>query len=80
MMAGPLEVNEQTTMVIYVDYYFGDKYNHFVLADKHALLSMLPECKKQVKEYFRTNDVDFQNKNNLEKLFYFLNSNYSASQ
>ena len=76
----PLEVNEQTTLYKFADYYFADKYNRFVLANKNALIEILPECKKQIKEFYKTDKIDFQNKNEIEKLFEFMDGSCNKRQ
>lgn len=53
-------------------YYFGDEYNRFMPASKKNLFELLPKKRNQIKEYLRTNEVNFSNKNDLEKLLLFL--------
>ena len=54
------------------DYYFGDKYNHFVLANKKNVLRLYPKQEGAVTAYLKENNVDFNNREDIEKLFQYL--------
>ena len=54
------------------DYYFGDKYNHFVLANKKNILRLYPKQEGAVTAYLKENNVDFNNREDIEKLFQYL--------
>ena len=54
------------------DYYFGDKYNHFVLANKKNLLRLFSKQNGALTAYLKENDVDFTNREDIEKLFHYL--------
>lgn len=53
-------------------YYLGDQYNHFVLANKKNLLELLPKHEHAIRKYLKENQVEFQKKDDLEKLIQFL--------
>ena len=53
-------------------YYFGDKYKHFVLANKKNLLSLYSKQDRAVTAYLKENNVDFNNREDLEKLLQYL--------
>lgn len=53
-------------------YYFGDKYNHFVLANKKNLLGMFSKHNGALTAYLKENDIDFTNQEDLEKLLQYL--------
>ena len=53
-------------------YYFGDKYNHFVLANKKNLLRLFSKQNGALTAYLKENDVDFTNREDLEKLLQYL--------
>jgi len=54
------------------EYYFGDKYNHFVLANKKNLLRLYSKQEGTVAAYLKENNVDFNNREDLEKLLQYL--------
>ena len=53
-------------------YYFGDKYNHFVLAGKKTLLMLFPKEERRIAMFLSENKVDFNNRNDLEKTVRFV--------
>lgn len=53
-------------------YYFGDEYNHFVRASKKKLLLLFPKDQLSIENYLKENKVNFDNKDDLEKLAKFL--------
>ena len=60
------------TLTKKTQYYFGDKYNHFVLANKKNLLSLYSEQDGTVAAYLKENKVDFNKREDIEKLFQYL--------
>jgi len=53
-------------------YYFGDQYNHYVIATKKSLLELLPKHSEVITKYLKENDTKFYKKADLEKLLEFL--------
>ena len=53
-------------------YYFGDKYDHFVNATKKQLLLLFPKEQNRIANYLKDNKVNFEKKDDLEKLLDFL--------
>ena len=53
-------------------YYFGDKYNRFVLAGKKNLLMLFPKEQRRIGMFLTENKVDFSNRDDLEKTVQFL--------
>ena len=53
-------------------YYFGDRYNEFVLATKKSLLQQFSEQSKTLNTYIKDNNINFNNRDDLEKLLQFL--------
>jgi len=53
-------------------YYLGDKYNHFTLANKKNLLRLFSKQNAALTAYLKENDVDFTNREDLEKLLQYL--------
>jgi len=54
------------------EYYLGDKYNHFVLANKKNLLRLYSKQEGTVNTYLKEYNVDFTNLEDLEKLIQYL--------
>jgi len=67
-----LTPNVDITLTKKTQYYFGDKYNHFVLANKKNLLSLYSKQDATVTAYLKENKVDFNNREDLEKLLHYL--------
>lgn len=67
-----LVVMEQTILVTFTEYYFGDKYNHFVPATKNNLIELFPGCTAQIKSFLKKNDIDFAKRIDLERVMDFL--------
>jgi len=55
-------------------YYFGDKYNRFVLATRKNLMEQFSKQSKTLNTYLKENNVDLNRKEDLEKLLQFLAS------
>jgi hypothetical protein len=67
-----LTVNEDIVLKKVEQYYLGDNYNHFVLAGKKNLLMLFPKDERRIEIYLKENKIDFTNKDDLDKLMYFL--------
>ncbi len=67
-----LFVNEEVVLRKVEHYYFGDRYNHFVLAGKKNLLMLFPKEQRRIEVYLKENKIDFSNKDDLEKAVQFL--------
>jgi len=67
-----LVLNEEIVLRKETEYYFGDDYNHFVLAGKKKLINLFPKDEKAIENYLKENKVDFNKKDDLEKLSQFL--------
>jgi hypothetical protein len=63
---------EDITLTKKTEYYFGDKYNHFVLANKKNILRMYSKHDGAVSVYLKENNVEFNNREDIEKLFQYL--------
>jgi hypothetical protein len=71
-----LLLNEDVVVRKKTTYYFGDMYNHFVPAGKKNLLLLFPKKQNSLANYLKENKVNFDKKNDLEKLIQFLEQNY----
>lgn len=67
-----LTVNEDIILTKIERYYFGDNFNHFVIADKGNLLALFPKEQNSISRYLKENKVSFNNRNDLEKLIQYL--------
>lgn len=67
-----LIMNEELVLRKETQYYFGDKYNHFVHASKKRVLNLFPKDERSIETYINENKVNFDKKNDLEKLCQFL--------
>jgi hypothetical protein len=67
-----LIMNAETVIRKETQYYFGDKYNHFVRASKKKLLDLFPKEERKIESYLSENKVNFDKKDDLEKLCKFL--------
>ena len=67
-----LTPREDITLAKKTEYYFGDKYNHFVLANKKNILRLYPKQERAVTEYLKVNNVDFNKPEDIENLFQYL--------
>ncbi len=67
-----LLINEDILMRKETQYYFGDEYNHFVRAGKKKLLLLFPKEQLSIENYLKENKVNFDKKDDLEKLAQFL--------
>jgi len=64
-----LVMQENITLAKKSVYYFGDQYNLFLPANKKNLLKLFPHKKNQLENYLKSNDVDFDKLEDIEKLF-----------
>jgi hypothetical protein len=69
-----LTVREDLVLVRVEQYYLGDKYNHFVLANKKNVFDFFSKHEEAVKRYLYENKVDFNSHEDVEKLLLFLAS------
>jgi hypothetical protein len=67
-----LTITETLTFTKRIVYYFGDEYNHFILASKKSLLKMFGEHNNQISEYLNQNKINFKSEEDLKKLCSFL--------
>ena len=67
-----LLINEDMVIRKETQYYFGDKNNHFVRAGKKKLLLLFPKEQLSLENYLKENKVNFDNKDDLEKIAQFL--------
>jgi hypothetical protein len=65
-------VMQELVLVKGVQDYIGDKYNHFVLANKKNVIKLFPKQHKALASYLEENAVVFNNKEDLEKLVQFI--------
>jgi len=69
-----LTPREDITLAKKTEYYFGDKYNHFVLANKKNILRLYSKQEGTITAYLKGNNVDFNNPGDIEKLFQYLSN------
>ena len=67
-----LTVMKDLVLAKEVEYFIGDKYNHFVLANKKNVMQLFPKHHQAIVSYLKENTVVFNNKEDLEKLVEFL--------
>jgi hypothetical protein len=67
-----LKVREDIVLLKVAQFYLGDKYNHFVLANKRNVLELFPKQHEALKKYLKATTIDFSNKADLETLLQFL--------
>jgi hypothetical protein len=67
-----LLINEDIIMRKETQYYFGDEYSHFVRTSKKRLLNLFPKEERSIENYLKENKVNFDKKDDLEKLCQFL--------
>ena len=51
------------------DYYFGDQYLTFLRASRKNIVKIFPKKKEVVEEYLKKTEVNFNNEEQLRKLF-----------
>lgn len=67
-----LLINEDMIIRKETHYYFGDAYNRFARAGKKRLLLLFPKEELSIENYLKENKVNFDKKDDLEKLAQFL--------
>jgi len=67
-----LIMNEELVLRRETEYYFGDKYNHFVRASKKRVLRLFSKEQRSIENYLDENKVSFDKKDDLEKLCQFV--------
>jgi len=67
-----LIMNEDVVLRKETQYYFGDKFNLFVPASKKGLLQLFPKEQREIDNYLKENKVNFNKKDDVEKLYQFL--------
>jgi len=67
-----LTPREDITLTKKTEYYFGDKYNHFVLANKKNISRLYSKQDGKITAYLKGNNVDFNKWEDIEKLFQYL--------
>jgi len=67
-----LLINEDMVLRKETHYYFGDEYNHFARTGKKKLLLLFPKEEWSIENYLKENKVNFDKKDDLEKLAQFL--------
>jgi hypothetical protein len=72
----PLTLDEDIVLRKETDYYFGDEYNHFARAGKKGLYELFNKKQRSIENYLKENKVNFDKKDDIEKLFQFLSKLY----
>ncbi len=67
-----LLINEDIVIRRETYYYFGDEYNKFARAGKKRLLLLFPKEQMNLENYLKENKVNFDKRDDLEKLAQFL--------
>lgn len=67
-----LTVMQDVILAKKVQYYVGDNYNHFVLANKKNLIRLFPKKEGDISRFLKENTVVFSKGEDLEKLVKFL--------
>jgi hypothetical protein len=72
----PLAIDENIVLRKETHYYFGDEYNHFARAGKKGLFELFNKKQRSIENYLKENKVDFDKKDDIEKLFQFVSKLY----
>jgi hypothetical protein len=67
-----LKIKENITLKLRSDYYFGDRFNIFLLANKKNILKLYPNKKDQINAYLKQHPINFKNAEDLKKLMALL--------
>ena len=67
-----LTPREDITLTKKTEYYFGDKYNHFVLANKKNISRLYSKQDGAITAYLKENNVDFNKREDIVRLFQYL--------
>ena len=68
-----LILNEDIILRKETQYYLGDKFDHFVRANKKNILQLFHKNQKRVESYLKENKINFDKRDDLEKLAQLLN-------
>lgn len=63
-----LKIKENITLAMRSNYYFGDKFNVFLLATKKNILKLYPNRKDRINQYLKQHNINFKNEKDLKKL------------
>ena len=72
----PLTLDEDIVLRKETHYYFGDEYNHFARAGKKGLFELFNKKQRSIENYLKENKVDFNKKDDIEKLYEFVSKLY----
>lgn len=72
----PLKLDEDIVLRREIQYYFGDEYNHFIRASKKGLFELFNKKQRSIENYLKENKVNFDKKDDIEKLFHFISKLY----
>ena len=72
----PLTLDEDIVLRKETHYYFGDEYNDFVRAGKKGLFQLFNKKQRSIENYLKENKVNFDKKEDVEKLFQFVSMLY----
>jgi len=72
----PLTLDEDIVLRKETQYYFGDEYNHFARAGKKGLYELFNKKQRSIENYLKENKVNFDKKDDIEKLFQFVSKLY----
>lgn len=68
-----LKIRENITLALRTDFYFGDRFNTFLPANKKNLQKLFPNKERQIDNYLKTHPVNFKNAEDLSKILASLN-------
>ena len=71
-----LTINEDIVLRKETQYFIGDEYNHFVRAGKKKLMQLFPKEQRSIENYLKDNKIDFNSKDDVEKLFQFISQRH----
>ena len=71
-----LTLNEDVVLRKKPKYYLADTYSHFLIVNKKNLMSAFPKKQDVLSRYLKENKVNFNNKEDLEKLAAFIGKGY----
>ena len=67
-----LDVREDRIYSRDTTYYIGDRFNHFILANKKNLLKRFSKHERKIEKYLQENAVNFNKEKDMKKLVVFL--------
>jgi hypothetical protein len=68
-----LKIHENITLVLRTDFYFADRFNTFLPANKRNLQKLFPDKKEKIDDYLKIHSVNFKNAGDLKSLLASLN-------